>query len=314
MTEQNFPDRQIRPVSSEFSTESFALSNEKFMKKLIAKPLTDELEQNAKSRIAALKASLGRPPKLVVVLVGADPASQIYVRNKEKKALALGMLGETKLFSAETTPEVVFQEVQKLNRDPSVDGILVQRPLPKQFNESEVLLWVNPEKDVDAFHPLNAGKLFLGLPCMKPCTPAGIMALLDYYQISVSGKIVCVVGRSSIVGKPIAALLLQANATVIQCHTKTSSLEQMTRQADIVIAAAGKPHLINQSHLKPGAVVIDVGIHKDKTGTTIGDVDFESAAEQASAISPVPGGIGPMTIAILFQNTLWAAEQFGRKL
>jgi methylenetetrahydrofolate dehydrogenase (NADP+)/methenyltetrahydrofolate cyclohydrolase len=189
-----------------------------------------------------------------------------------------------------------------------VDGILIQRPLHKCFKESEVLYWITPSKDVDAFHPIHAGELFLGLPTFQPCTPAGIMELLTYYKIPIRGQVACVIGRSSIVGKPMAALLLQADATVIQCHRKTSDLKALTRQAGILIVAAGRPGLIDSTFVRPGSVVVDVGIHRTNDGKIIGDVNFESVAPIASALTPVPGGVGPMTLSILMRNTIQAAE------
>jgi methylenetetrahydrofolate dehydrogenase (NADP+)/methenyltetrahydrofolate cyclohydrolase len=278
------------------------------MIKLLAKPVTDLLQSDIIKRTAQFAKTYGRNPKLVVVLVGDDPASLIYTRRKGEVAVSLGMAHETYHLPESSTPEEVKDLIHRLNRDPKVDGILVQRPLPKGFVEEEVLYWVHPDKDVDAFHPENAGRLFLGLPAFQPCTPAGIMELLRFYGIQIEGKIACIVGRSSIVGKPMAALLLQANATVLHCHSKTPDLERFTKQADLLVVAAGKRGLIQSQHIKPGAVVIDVGMHRTPEGKLSGDVAYDNVISQVSAITPVPGGVGPMTITILMQNTIRAAE------
>lgn len=279
---------------------------------LLAKPVVEKIHADIRARAAAFARSTGRRPKLAVVLVGTDPASVIYTTKKGEAALAVGMEHQSVLFPATATPEEVHAAIQNLNMDPTIDGILIQRPLPASFKEEEVLYWVSPEKDVDAFHPLNTGRLHLGLPCFAPCTPSGVMELLSHYQINPAGKLACVIGRSSIVGKPMAALLLQANATVLHCHSKTPDLPAICRQADIVVAAIGKPHAINRSHIKPGAVVIDVGINRTPEGKVVGDVHYSEVAPVSSAITPVPGGVGPMTIATLLRNTVWAAEQRGQ--
>jgi methylenetetrahydrofolate dehydrogenase (NADP+)/methenyltetrahydrofolate cyclohydrolase len=279
------------------------------MIKLLGKPVADTILNDVRVRTSLFIERYHRPPQLSVILVGNDPASTIYTRKKGETATALGMKHQTINLSANATPSEVKAIIDLQNQDPTVDGILIQRPLPKGFKEEEVLYWVSSEKDVDAFHPINAGRLFLGLPAFQPCTPSGIMALLKYYQISPAGKTACVIGRSSIVGKPMASLLLKADATVLQCHSRTQDLRAMTLQADIVIVAAGKMNFIDQSYIKKGAVVIDVGIHKDSNGKTVGDVQFDSVAQNASALSPVPGGVGPLTIAILMENTITAAEQ-----
>lgn len=278
------------------------------MKKLLAKPVAEKILDEVQRRTTTFMQKCRRAPKLAVVLVGEDPASVIYTRKKGEAAVANGMQHETIRLPATSTPAEVKSVVDGLNQDPKIDGILIQRPLPRGFIEEEVLYWVSPDKDVDAFHPENAGRLFLGLPCFQPCTPAGIMALLQYYEISVAGKLACVIGRSSIVGKPMESLLLQADATVIHCHSKTPHLRDMSRQADILVAAAGKIGLFDRSYVREGAVVIDVGIHRNAEGKVVGDVLFDDVAPIASAITPVPGGVGPMTIAILLQNTIRAAE------
>ena len=274
---------------------------------LAAKPLIEEMKSDLKKRTELFRQKTGRSPHLAVVLVGNDPASVIYTRNKGKNAVEVGMEHQSLTFPDSASPTEVKSEINRLNSDPHVDGILIQRPLPKQFREEEVLTWISPEKDVDAFHPANVGKLVLGLPCFHPCTPAGIMALLKFYKIEISGKTACVIGRSATVGKPMAALLLQANATVIQAHSKTKDLEKLSSQADILIAAAGRPGLIQAQHIKQGAVVIDVGIHRTPDGL-VGDVLSTGAAGKASALSPVPGGVGPMTIMMLLSNTVMSAE------
>ncbi len=277
------------------------------MKRLAALPYREKRIEELRTEVAGCTARLGRAPKLRVVMVGDHPASALYVANKEKLALEIGMDAKTVKFPSNVTPDEVAMAIRKLNEDPTVDGILIQRPLPKNFREEDVLLWVSPEKDVDAFHPETVGRMALGLPGFLPCTPAGCLKLLDFYGYSLAGKVTCVVGRSSIVGKPLAQLLIQRDATVIHCHSHTVDLPSLTRQADFLFVAVGKPGLIRAEHLKPGAVVIDVGIGKNAEGKTVGDVDFESAASVASAITPVPGGIGPMTILGLLENTLESA-------
>ncbi|HAR42094.1 MAG TPA: bifunctional methylenetetrahydrofolate dehydrogenase/methenyltetrahydrofolate cyclohydrolase [Bdellovibrionales bacterium] len=276
---------------------------------IAAKPVVEKLRLTTEERSRAFRKKYGRAPKLAVVLVGENPASVIYTRKKGETAIAMGMEHVSVTFPDTATPDEVKAAIDKLNTDPHVDGILIQRPLPKSFKEEEVLYWVAPAKDVDAFHPENTGRLSLGLPCFKPCTPAGVMELLKFYGVNPAGKLACVIGRSSIVGKPMAALLLQADATVLHCHSKTPNLKQIANQADIVVVAAGKPGLVDSSYIKTGAIVIDVGIHRTDAGKVVGDVIFDDVAAKASAITPVPGGVGPMTIAVLLENTIWAAEQ-----
>lgn len=283
------------------------------MIQLFAKPVAEKKRERIRERIKDFAGKYNRLPQLAVVLVGEDPASMIYTRKKGEAAAELGMKHQTILLPATSRPDEVKKVVDLLNHDKTVDGILIQRPLPKGFHEEEVLYWISPEKDVDAFHPENAGRLFLGLPCFQPCTPSGVMALLEHYNIDPSGKIAVVIGRSSIVGKPMGALLLQANATVFQCHSKTPDLKKWTSQADILVVAAGKAGLVDSSFVKPGAVVIDVGVHRNAEGKVVGDVRYESVAAVASAVSPVPGGVGPMTITILLENTITAAENKYRK-
>lgn len=283
------------------------------MMKLLARPVAEKIQFEVQARVQSFVQRYGRVPKLTVVLVGDNPASVIYTTKKGEMAQSLGMTHETIRLPVTSSPEEVKAVIEGLNQDPAVDGILIQRPLPSSFSEEEVLYWVAPEKDVDAFHPVNAGRLFLGLPCFQPCTPAGIMALLDYYKIQVQSKLTCVIGRSSIVGKPMAALLLKADATVLHCHSKTHDLKQMARQADILVVAAGKMEMVDHSYVREGAVVVDVGIHRKADKKVVGDVLFEDVASHCSAITPVPGGVGPMTIAVLMQNTIWAAEERQRR-
>ncbi len=275
---------------------------------LEAKAVAAAIETELQNEVETFKKSQGRTPRLVVVLVGENPASQLYVKRKSEAAKRLGIRGETITLPATSTPAEVRSRIAALNSDPDVDGILIQRPLPPSFKEEEVLYWVHPSKDVDAFHPENAGRLWLGLDSFQPCTPAGVMELLKHYKIPVQGKTACVLGRSSIVGKPMAALLLQADATVLHCHSKTPQLESLSKSADLVIVAIGQPEHIDERFIKPGAVVVDVGIHRAAEGRVVGDVRFDRVAPIASAITPVPGGVGPMTIGILMRNTVRAAK------
>jgi methylenetetrahydrofolate dehydrogenase (NADP+)/methenyltetrahydrofolate cyclohydrolase len=275
---------------------------------LAAKPVAEAIRKNVAERVQKFKSKYNRAPKLTVVLVGEDPGSVIYTNSKGKAAVAAGMEHETVKFPQTASVAEVHAAIRRLNEDPAVDGILVQRPLPPSFKEEEVLYWISPDKDVDAFHPENVGRLALGLPCFQPCTPTGAMEILNHYGISPAGKTACVIGRSPIVGKPMSMLLLQANATVLQAHSKTPDLRALSRQADIVVAAIGKAEMIDSSYLKPGAIVVDVGINRRADGKVVGDVNFEDASKVVSAITPVPGGVGPMTITILLQNTVWAAE------
>jgi len=279
----------------------------------IAKQIREEL----KEEIAELKAKHNLVPGLVTVLVGADPASQVYVGQKEKTSQALGLYSERHDLPADTSEADLLALIDKLNKDPKIHGILVQLPLPKHINETNVLYAIDPKKDVDGFHPVNVGKLMIGEPDYIPCTPHGIWQLLIRSGVEIEGAEVVVVGRSNIVGKPIANILLQkqknANATVTLCHTKTRDISFHTKRADIIIAAAGKPKAITADMVKEGVVVIDVGVNeigKTADGKRIlaGDVDFDAIKEKAKAITPVPGGVGPMTITMLMLNTLKAAK------
>ena len=251
----------------------------------------------------------GRPPHLAVVLVGEDPASQVYVRNKERACAETGITSSALRIDATISQSNLEELVSELSANADIDGILVQAPLPRHLDLPAVQALVDPGKDVDGFHPVNVGKLCIGLPCLMPCTPAGVMELLKHYGISCAGKKAAVLGRSNIVGKPMAILLARAepmaNATVTICHSRTPDLAAECRLADVLVAAIGKPRFVTRDMVKPGAVVVDVGINRTDTGLC-GDVDFEAVKDLASYITPVPGGIGPMTIAMLLSNTVQA--------
>jgi len=249
----------------------------------------------------------GRAPGLTVVRVGEDPASVVYVRNKMRACDEVGFVSETIVLPETATEDEVIATVKRLNDDPAVDGLLVQLPLPRGLDEKKIVASVAPEKDVDAFHSLDAGHLKLNGENILPCTPAGIMAMLDYYGIDPKGKECVVVGRSDIVGKPMAALLLAADATVTIAHSKTADLPSVTRRADILVSAVGRAAVITADMVKPGAVVIDVGMNRNAEGKLCGDVDFAGVSEVASYITPVPGGVGPMTVTMLVKNTMNAA-------
>ncbi|MFC1979293.1 bifunctional methylenetetrahydrofolate dehydrogenase/methenyltetrahydrofolate cyclohydrolase FolD [Chloroflexota bacterium] len=279
--------------------------------------IAKEIREELKREIAGLKEKHNLVPGLVTVLVGEDPASQVYVGSKVKTCEALGIYSERHDLPADASEETLLTLVDKLNKDPKIHGILVQLPLPKQINETKVLYAIDPKKDVDGFHPVNVGKLMIGEPDYLPCTPHGIQQLLIRSGVETEGAEVVVVGRSNIVGKPIANILLQkqkgANATVTICHTRTKDMSFHTKRADILIVAAGKPKAINADMVKEGVVVIDVGTNRigiSESGKAIlaGDVDFDSVKEKAKAITPVPGGVGPMTITMLMLNTVRAAK------
>ncbi len=262
-------------------------------------------------KVKALKAEKGIVPGLAVIIVGEDPASKVYVRNKHRACEEVGFASFGYELPANTTEQELLALVEKLNRDDAVHGILVQLPLPKHLDEEKILLAIDPAKDVDAFHPYNVGKIMIGNYDFLPCTPAGVMELLRRSNIEIAGKECVVVGRSNIVGKPQAMLLLQANGTVTICHSRTKDLREVCRRADILIAAIGKPEFFDASYIKEGAVVIDVGINRRADGKLCGDVNYEDVAPHTSYITPVPGGVGPMTIAMLMQNTLTAALKRG---
>ena len=259
--------------------------------------------------VLKLKNSSGVTPGLAAVLVGEDPASEIYVRNKRKACEKAGMYSEEHKLPAGTTEEELLSLVDNLNNDPNIHGILVQLPLPDHINETNVLRSVTPEKDVDGFHPYNVGLLVEGNPRFISCTPHGIIKMLEFYGIGIEGKRAVVVGRSNIVGKPVSMLLLHRHATVTICHSRTRPLEEVTRSADILVAAIGRAKFITGDMVKQGAVVIDVGINRNDEGKLVGDVDFDAVREKASYITPVPGGVGPMTISMLLWNTLESARQ-----
>ena len=267
-------------------------------------------KENAAQRAQALTEK-GVMPHLAVIVAGDNPASQVYVRNKENACLRAGIRSTILRLPESCTQEELESAVVALNADQSVHGILVQLPLPKGLDEARVLALIDPEKDVDGFHAMNAGKLMSGQPGFVPCTPLGVMKLLEAYNIPTRGRHAVVIGRSNIVGKPMAMLLLAADATVTVCHSKTENLADITRQADILVAAVGKANFVTGDMIKPGATVIDVGINR-VDGTLVGDVNAEEAAQKAAYLTPVPGGVGQMTIAMLLSNTLDAAERHGR--
>ncbi|MBI3608310.1 MAG: bifunctional methylenetetrahydrofolate dehydrogenase/methenyltetrahydrofolate cyclohydrolase FolD [Nitrospirae bacterium] len=271
------------------------------------KVVAKAVKEDVRTRVEALKAR-GIRPGLATVLVGDDPASHVYVRNKQRTCEDLGMHTVGHELAATTSQEDLLTLIQRLNRDPAIHGILVQLPLPKPLRSEPILSAMSPDKDVDGLHPFNMGKLMMGEPRFVPCTPAGVMAMLDYYKLTIEGKTAVVVGRSNLVGKPAALLLMHRHATVTVCHSKTSDLPAVCRRADILVAAMGKARFVRAEMVKDGAVVIDVGINREADGKLVGDVDFEAVAAKASWITPVPGGVGPMTIAMLMRNTMLAAS------
>ena len=278
------------------------------MIQLAAKPVLEIRQAELLHKTNLMAKNGKRPPHLSVVLIGDDPASQIYVSRKGKMAESVGFTHESIFFPQNASVEEVKAKLQALNQDPKVDGILIQRPLPPQFDEKEAVFWVSPKKDVDCLHPENIGLLVGGNPRFLPCTPAGVLLLLDHYQISVAKKTVCVIGRSAIVGKPLASMLLARNASVIQIHRSTPNPQDLCKLADVVFVAAGAPKLVNREWIKKGAAVIDIGIHRDANRKVFGDVDSDSLQDWASAVTPVPGGVGPMTIQVLLENTFKAAS------
>jgi len=278
---------------------------------LDGKALAEELRTSFRARVDALTAQ-GHRPGLVVILVGEDPASQVYVRNKVNACEKVGLYSEKLTYPKDVAPQVVLDKIAELNGDPKIHGILVQLPLPAQFDADKVLEAIAPEKDVDGFHAENVGALMQGNPRFIPCTPYGVMKMLEKGGVDLGGKEAVVVGRSNIVGKPMAMLLLAQGATVTVCHSRTADLKFHTSRADVLVAAVGRPKMITGDMIKPGAVVIDVGINRlppEQGGKLCGDVDFDSCKEVASLITPVPGGVGPMTITMLLANTIEAAER-----
>ena len=271
---------------------------------LDGKQLSQELKDEMRQEVDALAQKYGRRPCLMVVIVGNNPASQSYVRGKIKATEYVGFEGSLVSLPEDVTEDALIAEIERLNQNEMVDGILVQLPLPKHISEDRVIASISPEKDVDGFHATNVARLWLNQPCIVPCTPKGVIVMLDRAGIEITGKNAVVVGRSNIVGKPVAKLLLDRNATVTIAHSRTKNLKEVCRQADILVAAVGRPQMLTADYIKPGAAVIDVGINRLEDGRLVGDVDFEGAKAIAGAITPVPGGVGPMTITMLMRNTI----------
>ena len=269
------------------------------------KKVSSHIKDNIAAEVKILKNKTGKTPGLAVVLVGDDPASAVYVKNKNKTCKNIGFQSFEHILPENTSEDKLLNLINELNNDDQVNGILVQLPLPSHISSKTILVSINPQKDVDGFHLENVGRLVTGNALFKPCTPAGIIKLLDEYKIAIEGKNAVIIGRSNIVGKPVSFLLLERNATVTICHSRTKDLPSITRSADILIAAIGKPNFVSLDMVKNNAVVIDVGINR-LDGKLVGDVDFTSVSKQASLITPVPGGVGPMTIAMLMENTLQA--------
>lgn len=271
------------------------------------KAVSRKIKEQVQTRVENLKQQ-GVVPGLAVVIVGEDPASLTYVKNKKKTCEALGMRSDLHQYPDTISENELLETISGLNNDPEIHGILVQLPLPAHIDEFGVILTIDPSKDVDGFHPVSVGNMMIGREAFLPCTPHGIMKLLEHYQIDPAGKHAVVIGRSNIVGKPVGQLMLQENATVTYCHSRTNDLPSYTKQADILISAIGRAKFIDHRYIKPGAVIIDVGMNRDENGKLCGDVDFDDVLETASYITPVPGGVGPMTIAMLMGNTLQSAE------
>ena len=271
------------------------------------KAVSKKIREEIREEVEKLK-SVGVHPGLAVVLAGDNPASRVYVKNKGEACRSAGIHSEEHKLPADVKESELIDIINRLNKDPRINGILVQLPLPLHINKDLVLKSISPDKDVDGFHEINMGRLFIGQEGLIPCTPSGIIKLLEYYNIPVEGKFAVVLGRSNIVGKPVAMMLLHRNATVAICHTRTKNLKEVCLMGDILIAAAGRQGMITGDMVKEGAVVIDVGINRMDNGKLTGDVDFESASKKAGWITPVPGGVGPMTIAMLLYNTLKAAK------
>lgn len=277
---------------------------------LSGKIFASRLKAEAKEKVEAIQAKYGVTPGLAVIIVGDNPASKVYVANKEKGCHETGIYSEVIRMPEETTKEELLREIHRLNHDDKIHGILVQLPLPKQIQAEEeaILEAIDPKKDVDGFHPINVGNLSIGKDALVPCTPHGCIRMLEMAGIPIAGKHAVIIGRSNIVGKPMAQLLLSRNATVTVCHSRTANLAEITRQADILVAAVGRPYFVTADMVKEGAVVIDVGINRLENKKLVGDVDFANVEPIAGAITPVPGGVGLLTIAMLMQNTVFAAE------
>jgi len=272
------------------------------------KAISADIRKEILAETERFKSTNGFVPGLAVVIVGEDPASKVYVRNKKRACDEVGFYSEEIELPEYTTMDELKAVIDRLNNDDKIHGILVQLPLPKHLNEKEVIMMIDPNKDVDAFHPINTGRIMSGEYSFVPCTPAGVMELIERSGVNVEGKECVVIGRSNIVGKPMAMLLLEANGTVTVCHSRTKNLAEVCRRADILVAAVGRPKMISDDMVKQGAVVVDVGINRLPDGTLCGDVDFNAVSNIASYITPVPGGVGPMTITMLLKNTLKAAE------
>lgn len=273
------------------------------------KKISQEIKDELRDKVADLK-SQGKDICLAVIQVGNDPASSVYVGNKKKACEYIGIKSLAYELTEDTTEEEILHLIDELNKNPKVHGILCQLPLPKHIDEDKVIKAISPEKDVDGFHPQNVGALTIGQPGFVSCTPAGIIELLKRSNIEISGKNCVIIGRSNIVGKPMALLMLRENATVTICHSKTQNLKEICKQADILIVAIGKPQFVDSEYVKDGAVVIDVGIHRDENNKLCGDVDYDSVEPKASYITPVPGGVGPMTISMLMNNCVEAMELY----
>ncbi|CCI63091.1 bifunctional methylenetetrahydrofolate dehydrogenase/methenyltetrahydrofolate cyclohydrolase [Streptococcus dysgalactiae] len=271
------------------------------------KALAQKMQSELTIKVQQLKQEKGIVPGLVVILVGDNPASQVYVRNKERAALAAGFKSETVRLSESICQEELIAIIERYNEDDTIHGILVQLPLPNHINDKKIILAIDPKKDVDGFHPMNTGHLWSGRPLMVPCTPAGIVEMLREYEVDLEGKHAVIIGRSNIVGKPMAQLLLDKNATVTLTHSRTRHLEDVCRHADVLIVAIGQGHFVTKDFVKEGAVVIDVGMNRDDNGKLIGDVAFDEVSQVASKMTPVPGGVGPMTITMLLEQTYQAA-------
>lgn len=279
------------------------------MAKIInGKEVSAQVREELKLEVEKLVKEHGVRPGLAVIIVGDDPASKVYVNNKEKGCLEVGFYSEVYRLPAETTQEELLALVDRLNKDDKIHGILCQLPLPKHLDENAVILAINPEKDVDAFHPVNVGRIMIGDYSFLPCTPAGVMKLVESTGVDITGKECVVIGRSNIVGKPQAMLMLHKNATVTICHSRTKNLADVTKRADILVVAIGKADFVTGDMVKDGAIVIDVGMNRKADGKLTGDVDFASVEPKASYITPVPGGVGPMTISMLLTNTMTAAK------
>lgn len=277
------------------------------MELMDGKELAKTIRANLKEEVEELKKK-GIYPKLAVIMVGDDKASAVYVRNKSKACNEIGVEYEEFLLKADTTMDELLELIKKLNEDEKIDGILLQSPIPRHLDINEAFMAIDPKKDVDGFHPVNVGKLSLNQDCFVSCTPYGIIKMLETYNVPIEGARAVIIGRSNIVGKPLIQCLLNKNATVTICHSKTKNLEEVTKQADILIAAIGKPEFVTGNMVKEGTTVIDVGINRTEEGKLVGDVNFEEVSKKASYITPVPGGVGPMTIAMLMTNVVKAAK------